>query len=150
MGKGLVALLFVPLFLLSCATAPKKKPIEEALPPEKLWFAFYENGLEFKADTNNDGAPDKKFYYEWLTWVPPIPDKKYPREESFLVSRYVGEGISPFGKLILSRYGQGSLIIVGDINEDKKLDGRFHYSMSPSNSNKNDSFVLKYEKTEDF
>ena len=147
MRRNLIALLFVPLFLLSCVTASKKKPIEEVLHPEKLWFAFHENGLEFKTDINNDGTPDKEFYYECLTWVPPIPDRKYSREEPFLVSRYVGEGISPFGKLILFRYDMGSLIIVGDTDGDKKLDGRFHYRLSPTKSK--DFFVLEYEGSED-
>ena len=153
MKKVLLPLLFAALMSgISCTTTPKKN-LERVPPPEKLWFAFYDKGLEFKADISNDGTPDKGFYYELLTWVPPIPDKKYPQEESFLVSRYVGEGFSPFGKLILSRHTQEGLIIVGDINGDKKLDGRFHYSMSSENPNKGDSlvyFVLKHEKTEDF
>ena len=136
MGKGLVALLLaVAVACASCATSAKEK-IEEVLPPEKIWFSFYDKGMKFKTD------PDKEFRYEIFNWLPLVPDFKYPEKDPFLVSEYVGEGISPFGKLILSRYVKGNLEVVGDITGDGKLDGRFCYS--------NENGFLEYRGREEF
>ncbi len=96
--KKLVALLFAGF--LSCSTVPKEKEeflqIQQSSPPALMIMGFYEKGVIFIKDTDNDKKLDTKEYYEMIISTKPNATRddltnlfilKYDRKEVWIPNK---------------------------------------------------------------
>ncbi len=163
MRRSLVALLFVPLFLLSCVITPKKKIDEKVLPrvrPEALvGFRIDKNAIYFRGDIDGDKIPDTRVDYEmWGGEGPPgflgllksmiMYGKDSDELQEYFVLNYIGKEPSPFvGDTIFFDYGDGGVVITAKSLESGKLT-KFYYKMFSFDIK--DYHGLRYEKTEPY